>query len=386
MRQIGVGTPGGADPSAIFHQLLYDEWMLSGPLTRVKVDEKIYFGMIGLQALREAASRFHPKHTAAATWKHRNLSHVEQEGLPPMPKDRGAEKGDVDGPLECSLALEMVAAKTRRCAAAQQAAASHGLVWMIHERNSDCKKTTQPECRNQTTSSLAARRSLPVPSIRSIRCRKNGGLADLWYMDDGDVMCHPILVPFFLQEFDAANAKVVAERNHQKTEVIYCENNLDAALLEWRIRDVQNKAKLCTVSAGSITLGVAVGPRQYIADQLFGKVDVIRAMHERDQLCEDPQTEFSILRESMGVNRINHILRVHGHTILQEQRAAQIYDEVGQRSLERLFPGLMEDSMTQATLSAGVRNRIQKSARHRGSCTLESPHCRQAPHPSNDPR
>ena len=70
------------------------------------------------------------------------------------------------------------------------------------------------------------------------------------------------------------------------------------------------------------------------------------------QLCQDPQTELALLRDSLGVSRINHILRVHGHTILQEQRAAEIYDEVGQRFLERLFPGLTEDSMTQATLSA----------------------------------
>ena len=43
MRQIGVGTPGGAEALAIFHQLLYDEWMtgsLMGPLATVKVDEK----------------------------------------------------------------------------------------------------------------------------------------------------------------------------------------------------------------------------------------------------------------------------------------------------------------------------------------------------------
>ena len=40
-----------------------------------------------------------PKHTAAAVArKHRNLSHVEQHGSAPMPKDRGAEQGDV-GPL-----------------------------------------------------------------------------------------------------------------------------------------------------------------------------------------------------------------------------------------------------------------------------------------------
>ena len=101
MRQIGVGTPGCAEALAIFHQPLSHEWMtgsLRGPLARIKVDEKNCFGMIEWQAVREAPSRFLPKHTAAAAWKHRNVSHVEQEGLPPMPKDRGAEQGDVDAP------------------------------------------------------------------------------------------------------------------------------------------------------------------------------------------------------------------------------------------------------------------------------------------------
>ena len=53
-------------------------------------------------------------------------------------------------------------------------------------------------------------------------------------------------------------------------------------------------------------------------------------------LCQDPQTEFALLRQSMGVGRINHVLRVHGLAILQEQRAAEIHGGVGQRSLERL--------------------------------------------------
>ena len=106
MRQIGVGSPRGAEALAIFHQLLLDQWMtgsLSGPLARIKVGGKNCFGIIEWKAVREAASRFLPTHTAAAR-KHRNLFHVEQEGLPPVPKDRGAEQGDVDGPLECSLA------------------------------------------------------------------------------------------------------------------------------------------------------------------------------------------------------------------------------------------------------------------------------------------
>ena len=42
-------------------------------------------------------------------------------------------------------------------------------------------------------------------------------------------------------------------------------------------------------------------------------------MHDCVQLCQDPQTEVALLREGLGVSRINHILRVHGHTSLQER-------------------------------------------------------------------
>ena len=353
MRQIGVGTPGGAEALAIFISSSMMTGSLSGPLARIKVDEKNGFGMIEWQAVREVASRFLPKHTAATAWKHRNLSHIEQEGLPPVPKDRGAEQGDVNGPLECGLASGMVATETRRRIAARQAAGN--LPWRVQET---------------ANFQLGVLEKLAGADDPQHALQKKGGLADLWYMDDGDIMCHRILVPSFLQEFDVANARVGAERNPQKTEVINYVNGLDAAPPEWRIRDVQNTAKVTTVTEGCITLGVAVGPRQHIADQLLAKADVIRAMHQRVQQCQDRQTEFALPRESLGVSRINHILQVHGHTILQEKRGAEIFDEVGQRPLERLFPGFTEDSLTQATLSWPVRNRVQKSARHRGSSTL----------------
>ena len=130
-------------------------------------------------------------------------------------------------------------------------------------------------------------------------------------MDDGDIMCHPILVPSLLRELDLANAKVGAERNRQKTEVVHNVNDLDGAPPEWAIGDVQNMAKVSTATAGSITLGAAVGPRQYIAEQLLGKADVIRAMHEHVQLSQDPQTEFALLRESLGASRIPASSRPH---------------------------------------------------------------------------
>ena len=72
---------------------------------RTKVDEKSCFGMIEWKAVREAASRLLPNHTAAAGWEHRNLSFVEQEEVLPLPKDNGAAQGDVDGPLDLSSGI-----------------------------------------------------------------------------------------------------------------------------------------------------------------------------------------------------------------------------------------------------------------------------------------
>ena len=83
-------------------------------------------------------------------------------------------------------------------------------------------------------------------------------------------MCHPILVLPFLQDFDVANARVGAERNPLQTEVIYNVSGLDAAPPEWRIGDVWSLAQ-----TSAVTLGVAVGSRQFITDQPLSKADVI---------------------------------------------------------------------------------------------------------------
>ena len=46
------------------------------------------------------------------------------------------------------------------------------------------------------------------------------GLADFWYLDDGGNLWHPLLVLPYLKAVDAADAKIGAERNRLKTEVI----------------------------------------------------------------------------------------------------------------------------------------------------------------------
>ena len=113
------------------------------------------------------------------------------------------------------------------------------------------------------------------------------------------------------------------------------------------VNDVRPLASVTTAARGSITLGVAVGPRQCVADQLLAKADVIRAMHEREQLCQDPRTEFPRVLASAELTTFSECMVI----ILQEKEAAKIF-EVGQRSLERLFPEFTENGLEQATLSA----------------------------------
>ena len=66
--------------------------------------------------------------------------------------------------------------------------------------------------------------------------------------------------------------------------------------------------------------------------------------------------------EVQSTSRVNHILWVHGHNPGGEKRCS-VHDEIGQRSLERPFPVLTEDSTTQATHSAGQSRLGFKRAR-----------------------
>ena len=74
-------------------------------LARIKIDVINCFGSLECPAIRKAALEALPRHYPALCWKHEKASSVTQPGVLPLPKDRGAEQGDVDGPLECALAL-----------------------------------------------------------------------------------------------------------------------------------------------------------------------------------------------------------------------------------------------------------------------------------------
>ena len=111
----------------------------------------------------------------------------------------------------------MVAAETRGRVAAQLASGS--LPWMGVDNPSDIQHLQAAHAvRLQETANVQPGGPGKLTGADDPRhaLQKNGGLADLRYVDDGDIVCHPILVPSYLQEFDVANAKVRAEGNPRK--------------------------------------------------------------------------------------------------------------------------------------------------------------------------
>ena len=153
--------------------------------------------MIELKAVREAASRFLPKLSSSVETS--KLSHVEQEGLPPMPKDRGAEQRDVDGPLECSLALGMVAAETRGSIVARQAAGT--VPWIgVNDPAEEQRLRADHATRLQESANFQFGGAEKFTGAHDPQhaLQKSGRCADQWYTDRVPVPPHarlPQLAP-----------------------------------------------------------------------------------------------------------------------------------------------------------------------------------------------
>ena len=364
MRQFGNGATGGTETVAIFHQLVHDLWRageLERPLARIKVDEKNCFGMLEWPAVRKAAREALPRHYAVACWKHQEASYVEQQGVDPVPKDRGAEQGDVDGPLECSLTLGKVAANTRSAVHAQQR--SGDLPWATTQdstiRAAEREYDERGSRAQQWSNTPPAERreaggALLVTTDPQHEVQASGGVVDYWYLDDGDVLCDPQLVVPFLRSFDACNSTVGGERNTAKTKVFYYADTatMETNSVAWRLDEVRALASLGTADEAEPTLGVVTGSPEAVEEQLRGKADVVRAMQTRTTICQDTQTEHVLNRQSLGIGRINHILRVHGDQLLQRGTALSGFDTSARETMDRLFPGLPAEGHEQATLAA----------------------------------
>ena len=365
MRQFGNGAEGGTETMAIFHQLLHESWRageMTRPLARIKIDQKNCFGMLEWPSVRQATKDALPRHYAVAAWKHQSASEVEQHGVAPAPKNRGAEQGDVDGPLECSLTPRKVASEAR--AALHHAQRLGDLPWAVGEVGLvriAMQEFDERRVRVTAWESVppAQRRVADDGSIMTdprLEVQASGGIADFWYLDDGDILCDPRLVMPFVQYYDAADARVGGERNIMKTKVLYYTDvdTLEVNAAAWRLDEVRTVATVGTADTAEPTLGVVTGALSHVEEQLQQKVLVVKAMQTRVGICQDVQTEHVLNRQSLGIGRVNHILRVHGDELLQHSEALGCFDTSAREAKDRLFPGLTPESHEQASFGAAV--------------------------------
>ena len=144
----------------------------------------------------------------------------------------------------------MVAAEARGSIAARQVGGT--LPWSgVNDSAEEQRLQADHAARLQESANFQLGTPQKSSLVLMTRCtclQKSGGLAEKWYMDDGDIVCHPILVLPFLQDCDVANARVGAERNPLNTEVVYYVNDLDAAPSKWRNGDVRSLAKTSAVT------------------------------------------------------------------------------------------------------------------------------------------
>ena len=313
--------------------------------------------------MRAGVHQAPPRQLPATCWKHAEVSDVEQPGVPPCAKNRGAEQGDVDGSVECSLTLGFVAAKSRAelhrrqragelpWADASEAAAREAAA-EFDERAARAQRWMATPPMQRRTSEPSSR--IIADPLHELQAR--GGIADFWYIDDGDVLIDPRLVQPYLEAFDAANQGPGAERNSLKTEVIYYASDSDMVehASDWHLDAVRELASVRTAEHPGLTLGVVTGPADDINAQLQQKANVVRAMQEKVAVAADVQTEHVLNRECLGVGRVNHILRVHGHALQAHEGHLERFDGAMRNEMDRLFPGLTDEGSEQASLAVSA--------------------------------
>jgi len=75
-------------------------------------------------------------------------------------------------------------------------------------------------------------------------------------------------------------------------------------------------------------------------------------MYQKTEVCQDAQTEHVLGRLSLGVCRLNHVLRVHGRVLHGQQEAVKHLDDATFVAMTRLFPGITPEGRIQASLAA----------------------------------
>ena len=365
-RQWGVGTAGGTEAIIHLHygiEELYRKGSLPRPLAAIQIDQNNMFGNLDWKGIREAVMDEVPSLAASTAWKHAAASEVEQPDLVNATKNLGAEQGDAAAPLEAGATQAGIARRSRLALHGQQRRGS--LPWCASSaevRNAadlEHDATTADVATWGSTAPIA--RSAPrndgsLPCHPGNRIQMAGGVVDVWFLDDGTVVCDPLLVVPYLLAFDDASGEKKASRNLSKSNVIIYapQEVIDANADAWRLSETRSLAKVCGPEGNLLTLGAALGGVASRVEHFRRKTTVAQAMHDKIRQCEHTQIEMILSRSCLGVGKINHLLRSCGYDLHLDKEAVAAFDGVQAATVKRLFAGTTENGAEQSQLCAAI--------------------------------
>ena len=171
-RQFGVGYPGGVDVLVHF-RIVLEKIARAGSIGEVlailDINFKNMFPSIERKSIREAIAELLPQLSKWCSWCHRRSSSVRLPSGATVLCDRGAEQGDPLGPVYCAAVLSIVLNRAR------------------------------------------------------LRLENDGiSIADVWYMDDGQLICQPHEVEQVMRTIDEEAALVGAERGRREDAKTVC--------------------------------------------------------------------------------------------------------------------------------------------------------------------
>ena len=274
-------------------------------------------------------------------------------------QDRGPQQGVVAGSFEASATLAEQARDTK--ALIPQAQSDGTLPWAttptdpqtLQNRRDEWLHTVRcrqawlqlpPSVRRQQT--LDQNAQDPYDSIHP-----DGGLVDVWIMDDQTIVGDPALTNPLIDAVDITcqDPKRGGIRNRTKTHVIIyaSQDQIQQHQLTWNLAALQGEATLNTPHDELRTLGATLGGAHRRRNTFRSKLSVMKGMRHQMATINEPAVELKLARHCLGASKVQHLLRIYGSDLVPE--LTQV-DATINTTLNRIATGISDTGRRQAAL------------------------------------
>jgi len=314
--QYGVAVPGATEGLILARAVI--EMVLAGDpggdWALLDLDLANFFPTLEWQSIGDAVNSDLPELSSWTDWAQSEPVRVFLPSGEIKMLDRGAEQGDPLGSLQSSLVLGRVVERTRS-------------------------------------------------RLSEERGELDGSFADVWFIDDGQVLIKPQAVDDFLRILDEELAEVGSSRGEGEGVKSVCRffgpQQARGQSAEWITERVRRTCKLPDSALPVKVLGALVGGTGALAtggvavdDQVKGKVSELVELGQLIAEVEDPATELVLTKKCADVTRLQYLLRVGG--LGCSDLSLQAFDTTMQASLQRILGApLPPDSLLRAATGVG---------------------------------